>query len=209
MVRRQSRRHLETAARQQQHPHHATPRTHDVVLGAGARSVRRRSAVAHGAGDGRSETESNAMTARLGAKVRMLRRKEGLSQTDLAARLEISPSYLNLIEHNQRPPPAHLLVRVAQTFKVDLATFADDSQARLAADLQEGFGEPLFGEHALTTNDMREMAENAAASRAVIALYHAYRAQTDSVRALATKVYDGRDIHGVNQIGRASCRERV
>jgi len=51
---------------------------------------------------------------KLGAKVRSLRRKEGLTQTDLASKLEISPSYLNLIEHNQRPLPAHLLVKVAQ-----------------------------------------------------------------------------------------------
>src|SRR3954447_22394272 len=138
------------------------------------------------------------MTSRLGAKVRALRRKEGLTQTDLATRLEISPSYLNLIEHNQRPLPAHLLLRVAQTFKVDLATFADDSQSRLAADLQEIFGDPLFEEHSLTTNDLRELAENGAASRAIIALYHAYRAQTDSARALASKVYDGRDFQGIN-----------
>jgi len=137
-------------------------------------------------------------TSKLGGKVRALRRKEGLTQTDLAQRLEISPSYLNLIEHNQRPLPAHLLLRVAQTFSVDLASFADDSQARLAGDLQEIFGDPLFEEHPLTTNDLRELAENGAASRAIIALYHAYRAQTDSARALAAKVYDGRDFQGVN-----------
>jgi predicted transcriptional regulator/transcriptional regulator with XRE-family HTH domain len=135
---------------------------------------------------------------KLGAKVRALRRKEALTQTDLAARLDISPSYLNLIEHNQRPLPAHLLLRVAQTFNVDLASFTDDSQSRLAGDLQEIFGDPMFEEHSLTTNDVRELAENATASRAVIALYHAYRAQTDSVRALASKVYDGRDFHGLD-----------
>src|SRR5436305_4800221 len=112
-------------------------------------------------------------TSKLGAKVRALRRKEGLTQTDLAQRLEVSPSYLNLIEHNQRPLPAHLLLRVAQTFSVDLATFADDSHARLAGDLQEVFGDPMFEDHTLTTNDLREMAEKPAASRAVIALYHA------------------------------------
>jgi len=138
------------------------------------------------------------MSTKLGARVRTLRRKEGLTQTDLAARLQISPSYLNLIEHNQRPLPAHLLLRVAQTFNVDLASFADDNESRLAGDLQEIFGDPLFEEHALTTNDVRELAENGAASRAIIALYHAYRAQTDSVRALATKVYDGRDFQGLN-----------
>src|SRR5438045_7599643 len=97
---------------------------------------------------------------KLGAKVRSLRRKEGLSQTDLAAKLEISPSYLNLIEHNQRPLPAHLLVRVAQVLKVDLDSFADDDHSRLAADLQEAFGDPMFEEHPLTTGDMRELAEH-------------------------------------------------
>src|SRR5437762_3648083 len=95
---------------------------------------------------------------KLGAKVRTLRRREGLSQTELAARLDISPSYLNLIEHNQRPLPAHLLVRVAQIFRVDLDAFADDTHARLADDLQEIFGDALFEEHPLTTNDMRELA---------------------------------------------------
>ena len=60
------------------------------------------------------------------------------------------------------------------------------------------FGDAMFEDHALTTNDLREIAENAAVSRAVIALYHAYRAQTESVRALAAKVYDGRDFAGVN-----------
>src|SRR5947208_9054707 len=135
---------------------------------------------------------------RLGNKVRSLRRRDGMTQTQLAGQLEISPSYLNLIEHNQRPLPAHLLVKIAQLFKVDLASFADDSQARLAGDLQEIFGDPLFEEHPLTTNDLRELAENGAASRAIIALYHAYRAQADSTRALAAKVYDGRDFQGVN-----------
>jgi predicted transcriptional regulator/DNA-binding XRE family transcriptional regulator len=135
---------------------------------------------------------------KLGARVRALRRKEGLTQTDLAGRLEISPSYLNLIEHNQRPLPAHLLVRVAQTFRVDLESFADDSAARLAADLQEAFGDTLFDEHSLTTTDMRELAENPAAARAVLALYQAYRASSESTRALASKLYDGRDFLGIN-----------
>src|SRR6202022_4024546 len=120
---------------------------------------------------------------RIGNKVRSLRRRDGMTQTQLAGRLEISPSYLNLIEHNQRPIPAHLLVKVAQLFKMDLATFADDSQAQLAGDLQEIFGDPLFEEHSLTTNDVRELADNGTTARAVISLYHAYRSSVDSTRA--------------------------
>ena len=135
---------------------------------------------------------------RIGNKVRSLRRRDGMTQTQLAAQLEISPSYLNLIEHNQRPIPAHLLVKAAQIFKVELAAFAEDSQAQLAADLQEIFGDPLFEEHALTTNDVRDLAENGAGARAIVSLYHAYRSSVESTRALAAKLYDGRDFLGVD-----------
>lgn len=135
---------------------------------------------------------------KLGAKVRAFRRREGLTQSDLAARLGISASYLNLIEHNQRPLPAHLLVKVAQTFRIDLDSFADEDSTRVANDLQEVFGDALFEEHPLTTTDVRELAENTAVSRAVLALYQAYRSSAESTRALASKLYDGRDFPGVN-----------
>jgi predicted transcriptional regulator/transcriptional regulator with XRE-family HTH domain len=135
---------------------------------------------------------------KLGAKVRAFRRRELLSQVQLAERLEISPSYLNLIEHNQRPLPAHLLVKLAQVLHVDLAAFADDSHARLADSLQEVFSDPLLEEHSVTTGDVRELAESPAASRAVIALFHAYKSSVQSMRDLASQLYDGRAFHGVD-----------
>ncbi len=136
--------------------------------------------------------------SRLGPKVKTLRRREGLTQTQLAGRLEISPSYLNLIEHDQRPLTSRLLLKLAQILKVDLAAFGDDSHSRLSGDLQEIFGDPLFEEHPLTTNDVREIADNPTAARAVIALYQAYRSTTESTRALASTLYDGRDFLGLN-----------
>ena len=137
-------------------------------------------------------------TLRLGIKVRSMRRREKLTQSDLAARLEISPSYLNLIEHQQRPLPAHLLVKLATIFKVDLNAFADDTPSRLAADLQEVFGDATFEEHPVTTTDMRELADNTPLARAVLALYQAYHGSIESTRALSSKVYDGRDFLGVD-----------
>ena len=38
-----------------------------------------------------------------GARLRHLRENRSMSQADLARVLEISPSYLNQIEHNSRP----------------------------------------------------------------------------------------------------------
>src|SRR5581483_3233883 len=138
------------------------------------------------------------MKSRLGTRLRTLRRRKGLTQTEVASRLGISPSYLNLIEHDQRQLQANLLLKAAEVLNVELAAFTDDTQSRLAADLQEIFGDPMFEEHALTTNDMRELAENPGAARAVIALYRAYRASMESTRALASKLYDGQDFAGVN-----------
>src|SRR5437016_7412015 len=138
------------------------------------------------------------MKGRLGTKLRGLRRRKGLTQTDVASRLGISPSYLNLIEHDQRQLPANLLIKAAEILNVELAAFSDDSQNRLAADLQEVFGDPLFEEHSLTTSDLRELAENPAAARAVIALYHTYRTTVESTRALSSTLYDGRDFLCLN-----------
>ncbi|SVE09286.1 uncharacterized protein METZ01_LOCUS462140, partial [marine metagenome] len=50
--------------------------------------------------------------AMLGHKVRRFRQEQKLSQTEMAKMLEISPSYLNLIEHNQRPVTVPLLFRL-------------------------------------------------------------------------------------------------
>jgi predicted transcriptional regulator/transcriptional regulator with XRE-family HTH domain len=135
---------------------------------------------------------------KLGAKVRAMRRKEQLTQTQLAGRLEISPSYLNLIEHNQRPLPAHLLVKLAQIFHVELQAFADDSHSRLADNLQEVFADPLLEEHAVTTTDVRELAESPGAARAILALFHAYKSTVQSMRDLASQLYDGQAFDGMD-----------
>ncbi len=136
--------------------------------------------------------------SKLGAKVKAFRRREQLTQVQLAEKLQISPSYLNLIEHNQRPLPAHLLVRLAQILHVDLQAFADDSQVRLADSLQEIFADALFEESAITTNDVRELAENPAAARAVITLFTKYKEQVQSMRDLSSQLYDGRAFHGLD-----------
>ncbi|MEO7920939.1 MAG: short-chain fatty acyl-CoA regulator family protein [Thermoanaerobaculia bacterium] len=136
--------------------------------------------------------------SKLGGKVRVLRRQQRITQVDLAARLGISASYLNLIEHNQRPLTAPLLVRLAQLFQLDLSTFSEDHEARLASDLREVFGDPLFEEHSITTTDLREVAGNPAAARAILTLYHAYRDARESTQALATRLSDGGDLLGLD-----------
>ena len=133
---------------------------------------------------------------RLGARVRALRRRHGMNQVELGVKLGISPSYVNLIEHNHRPLTAPLLLRLAQIFPVDLAGFVGEDESRIAADLHEVFGDAIFEEHDLTTADVRDLASNPQIARAVLTLYRSYRDSVEARQALASLASDGGDLAG-------------
>ncbi len=61
-----------------------------------------------------------------GPALRRLRKREGMTQAAMAARLGISPSYLNLIERNQRPLSARVLMQVIDQFDFDPRTLRED-----------------------------------------------------------------------------------
>ncbi len=129
--------------------------------------------------------------ARMGAKVRTLRRREKLTQAQLAERLGISASYLNLIEHNRRALTAPLLIKLAQLFEVDLASFSASEDQQLVSELMEVFADPLFDEHDLTGQDVKELVTQLpAAGRAVLALYAAFLDARSRTVALATHLSD-------------------
>ena len=144
--------------------------------------------------------QNTADSPRYGAKVRALRRRESLNQVQLAEKLAISPSYLNLIENNRRPLPANLLIRLAQLFNVDVHSFATDEDTRLVADLTEAFADPMFEERDLTSVDVREMAAaSPVAARAVLSLYRAYQAARSSADDLSSRLTDGEEMTGVDR----------
>ena len=60
----------------------------------------------------------------IGQTVRRLRKDRDLTQQALATRLGISASYLNLIEHDQRAVTASLLIKLAETLRVDLGALS-------------------------------------------------------------------------------------
>lgn len=125
----------------------------------------------------------------LGARIRALRRTQRITQADLARRLSVSPSYLNLIEHNRRPLPAELLMKLAQVLPVDLKTLAGPPGDVVVADLLEAFGDPLFDNLEVIAADLRELAYTyPTAADAVLRLYEAYRATRESLQTLAAQM---------------------
>ena len=111
----------------------------------------------------------------LGRRLRRLRRELGLNQSAMAAEIGVSPSYLNHLERNQRPVTAQVLLKLAETFDIDLKSFAaEGGEGTGAAQLAEIFADPMFGGHAIPRYELVEAADNAPAlADAVSRLYAA------------------------------------
>ncbi|MBC7987466.1 MAG: helix-turn-helix transcriptional regulator, partial [Sphingomonadaceae bacterium] len=81
-----------------------------------------------------------------GRRVRRLRRAHGLTQAAMAEMLAISPSYLNLIEKDQRPIPAALMLRLAEAFDFDPRELAGEEPGGGADAIRRRLADPLFAD---------------------------------------------------------------
>ncbi len=129
----------------------------------------------------------------LGGKIRHLRQERHLTQQQMAEQIGISPSYLNLIEHDERPVTVSLLLKLGQAFDVDLQEFSDDSERRLAAALAETFADPGLGSRKVDTDEIRKLVGAAPnAARMIVELYRAWRAAREDAQALNLDLPSGR-----------------
>lgn len=73
----------------------------------------------------------------VGARLRRLREEQGLTQVALARALNLSTSYVNQLENDQRPITVPVLLTLTGRFDLPAHYFAPDSDARLISDLRE------------------------------------------------------------------------
>jgi predicted transcriptional regulator/DNA-binding XRE family transcriptional regulator len=122
----------------------------------------------------------------IGRTIRRLRTERDLSQQALATRLGISASYLNLIEHDQRSLTASLLIKLAETLRVDLATLSGSQERQLEVGLREAFADPLLSADAVPEAEVVALAGSSPnAARAVLALYRAWRVAREDAGGIA------------------------
>ncbi len=81
-----------------------------------------------------------------GAAVRRLRKSEGLTQAAMAARIGISASYLNLLERNQRPLSARVIVQIVDAFDFDPRGLREDEAIGGIDGLARRFADERFAE---------------------------------------------------------------
>lgn len=119
----------------------------------------------------------------VGSRVRQLRSERGFSQAALAQMLEISPSYLNQIEHDGRPLTVAVLLRITEVFGVDATFFAPQDGTRLVAELREVTVDRDLDidVHVAEVADM--VSAHPALARAMVNLHRRYRITTAQLAA--------------------------
>ena len=112
----------------------------------------------------------------IGPRLRRLRRDLGLTQSDMAADLDVSASYVALLERNNRPLTADLLVRLARTYNVDMAALAGSGGADEAAQLQAVLKDPIFAHIDRVSLEVADIVTNyPGIAEALLRLYTTYQ----------------------------------
>ncbi len=93
-----------------------------------------------------------------GHAVRRIRRANGLTQNAMAQALEISASYLNLIERNQRPLTASLILRLAERYDFDPRSLTGTPPGGGVEAIRRRLSAPMFADLTIDRAQIEEWA---------------------------------------------------
>ena len=119
-----------------------------------------------------------------GPRIRRMRNSLGLTQSAMADQIGVSPSYLNLIERNQRPLTVQILLKLSAEFDLDLSDLKS-GQGETVPALKEVFADALLVGELPGTEELYEVADAAPnAANGILKLYKAYRESQDRLSDL-------------------------
>jgi predicted transcriptional regulator/transcriptional regulator with XRE-family HTH domain len=128
----------------------------------------------------------------VGSRLRQLRSERGFSQAALAQILDISPSYLNQIEHDVRPLTLAVLLRITEVFGIDATFFASDDDTRLVAELREVMFDRDLDAEVDPAQIVEMVSTHPAIARAMVNLHRRYRITTAQLAAATEdRLHDG------------------
>lgn len=127
--------------------------------------------------------------APIGLKIKKQRKSIGITQAQLAERLEISASYLNLIENNKRAIGGRLLQRISTELGMEIGALDGESDRRLIMELHELTTDPLFQNMELShVTAANLVGQNPRWARALKTLYRTYLDQVQTINALTDRL---------------------
>ena len=92
----------------------------------------------------------------IGSKIRKGRRLKEISQTNLAKKIDISASYLNLIENGRRKITVPLLIKIGNELDLSLKDLTAESNKRILSDVMEVLSNDMFEDLDITNLETTE-----------------------------------------------------
>lgn len=129
-----------------------------------------------------------------GPNVRRIRRREGMTQAAMAAALGVSPSYLNLIERNQRPLTARLLLQLSQRFDFDPRTLGAQDEIGGVDGLRRRLSDEMFADLGIDREEVVEWLHAAPHAAAAFARLYDRAGTTDGETAADPTLLARREI---------------
>ncbi|MBC58865.1 MAG: Cro/Cl family transcriptional regulator [Confluentimicrobium sp.] len=121
--------------------------------------------------------------AYMGVRLKRLREERGITQAALARALDISPSYLNQMEHNQRPLTVPVLIKLNAAFGLDIQMFSSGEEARIITDLRAALADQGAG---ASLAEVREIAANMpGVARTIVAMQTRLRDMSERMDILS------------------------
>ena len=92
----------------------------------------------------------------IGSKIRKERRARGFSQSELSKKLDISASYLNLLESGRRTITVPLLIKVGNELGLSLKDLTLESNQRVLSDVMDVLSNEMFEDLDITNQETTE-----------------------------------------------------
>ena len=125
----------------------------------------------------------NTNLSSIGPRIRKERRNKGISQSELSKKLDISASYLNLLENGRRKLTLPLLIKIGNELSLSLKDFTIESSQRLFSDITEVLNNELFEDLAITNHDTTEFINsNPNIAKALLSLNDSYKSLRDDMQ---------------------------
>lgn len=134
---------------------------------------------------------SNSRKIFAGARLKRLRRERQVTQARMAEELNVSASYLNLMERNQRPMTVQVLIRLADVYGIDPREFMEGEADQVIGEIEQLLADPIMREAGVPRTEVQDAAEHAPTLLAAMQrLYRAYVAAREASQAAPSQRAD-------------------
>ena len=111
----------------------------------------------------------------IGPKIKKERKALGYSQSELSKKLDISPSYLNLLESGQRRLTALLLIKVGNELGLSPKDILQQANKKILLDMREVLKKEIFKSFNISNQEIDEFTtSNLKIAKSFIALNNEY-----------------------------------